>query len=84
MNKDKGRHLVVYNSIMLTINNNVHLLHTTSKGVVYMDKKQKKHVPNVSGSFQIVSEDQQKDVNNLHEQNLDDEQLYYARLFMED
>ena len=48
-------------------------------------KKKDDKTPNVSGSFQIVNDDQKDDVNNLKkEHDLDEESLYYARLFMED
>lgn len=50
-----------------------------------MDKKQRKEVPNVSGSFQVSSEEQQKSLKEVKDNNkLDDESMYYARLFMED
>lgn len=50
-----------------------------------MDKKEKKPVPNVSGSFQISSEKQQEGVQEVEAENkLDEESMYYARLFMED
>ncbi|MCT8138380.1 hypothetical protein H1D32_11830 [Anaerobacillus sp. CMMVII] len=48
-----------------------------------MDKKEKEQVPNVSGSFQVSSEKQQEDLIEA-EKKLDEESLYYARLFMED
>jgi len=48
-------------------------------------RKDEKTVPNVSGSFQIVSEEQQKDLQNVQkEHGLDEKSLYYARNFMED
>jgi len=51
-----------------------------------MDKKRNDETaPNVSGSFQIVTEDQQKDLEKLKkEKDLDEKSLYYARNFMED
>lgn len=50
-----------------------------------MDKKQKKTVPNVSGSFQVSSDEQKKSLQDVKDKNeLDDESMYYARLFMED
>lgn len=53
--------------------------------VIILDKKQKKTAPNVSGSFQVSSEKQQKDIEEVEAENqLDEESMYYARLFMED
>jgi hypothetical protein len=50
-----------------------------------MDENKKKHVPNVSGSFQIVDNHRKDDVKDMEKQTtLDEESLYYARLFMED
>lgn len=50
-----------------------------------MKKSTNKPAPNISGTFQ-VSEDTR--VNNLNElekkEQLDEESMYYARLFMED
>lgn len=48
-------------------------------------KKNNDTAPNVSGSFQIVNDPQKADVETLKNQHdLDEESLYYARLFMED
>ncbi|MDQ0254710.1 hypothetical protein J2S74_002089 [Evansella vedderi] len=50
-----------------------------------MEKDHKKTAPNVSGSFQVSSEKQQEGLKDLKEEKkLDEESLYYARLFMED
>jgi hypothetical protein len=50
-----------------------------------MKKKPSKAAPNVSGSFQIVDEDRQGDIKDVEKSaQLDDESMYYARLFMED
>ena len=41
--------------------------------------------PNVSGSFQIVSDEQQRDLEKVQrDHDLDEKSLYYARNFMED
>jgi hypothetical protein len=48
-------------------------------------KKNEVRTPNVSGTFQVVNDKQKEDLKNFKEQhNLDEESLYYARLFMED
>ncbi|MEH7502978.1 hypothetical protein V7152_13380 [Neobacillus drentensis] len=48
-------------------------------------KEKNDKAPNVSGSFQIVNDHQKEDVKSLKNQHdLDEESLYYARLFMED
>lgn len=48
-------------------------------------KRENQKAPNISGSFQIVSEEQQKDLERVQkEQDLDEKSLYYARNFMED
>jgi hypothetical protein len=53
------------------------------KGEVMKEKNDK--APNVSGSFQIVNDHQKEDVKSLKNQHdLDEESLYYARLFMEE
>ncbi|MFE8702947.1 hypothetical protein ACFYKX_20270 [Cytobacillus sp. FJAT-54145] len=50
-----------------------------------MGDKNEKSVPNVSGSFQIVGNQRQDSLKEVQkEKDLDDESLYYARLFMED
>ena len=50
-----------------------------------LDKKERKPVPNVSGTFQLSSDKQQKDLKDMEAgKELDEESLYYARLFMED
>jgi hypothetical protein len=50
-----------------------------------MDKKFDKKVPNVSGSFQVVENERKEDLKDLEkEAKLDEESMYYARLFMED
>jgi len=50
-----------------------------------LNKKEKKPVPNVSGSFQVSSDTQQEGLQELEEdKKLDEESMYYARLFMED
>jgi hypothetical protein len=50
----------------------------------FMKNKEEK-APNVSGSFQVVNDQQKEDIQNLKEkQNLDEESLNYARLFAED
>lgn len=42
-------------------------------------------VPNISGSFQIVSDEQQKALERVERDNkMDEKSLYYARIFMED
>ncbi|UCZ51529.1 hypothetical protein LGQ02_11665 [Bacillus shivajii] len=47
--------------------------------------KTKDSVLNVSGSFQISSNKQQKDVKKVeNDKKLDEGSMYYARLFMED
>jgi len=49
------------------------------------EKRTEDGIPNISGSFQVVSETQQnalKDVAENHD--LDEKSLYYARIFMED
>ena len=49
------------------------------------EKQSRNTVPNVSGSFQVVSEDQQKALKQLEKSNeMDEKSLYYARIFMED
>jgi hypothetical protein len=49
-----------------------------------MMKKEDK-APNVSGSFQIVNDQQKEDVKNFKDQQgVDEESLNYARQFMED
>ena len=55
-------------------------------GISIMDKKRNDETaPNVSGSFQIVTEDQQRDLEKVKkEHDLDEKSLYYARDFMED
>jgi len=48
-------------------------------------KKNENPVPNVSGSFQIVSDEQQKALKQLEDsKEMDEKSLYYARIFMED
>ncbi len=47
-----------------------------------MKKKKNTETPNVSGSYQIVGDDRKEEIKEQH--NLDDESLYYARIFMED
>ena len=50
-----------------------------------MNDKTEKKVPNVSGSFQIVDNGRQETLQKLkQEEKLDEESLYYARLFMEE
>lgn len=50
-----------------------------------MTNKEKRPVPNVSGSFQVSSSKQQEGVKEVEaEKKLDEESMYYARLFMED
>jgi hypothetical protein len=50
-----------------------------------MMKKQEEKTPNVSGTFQIVNDQQKEDLEHLQKQhNLDKESLHYARIFMED
>ncbi len=50
-----------------------------------MAKKERKPVPNVSGSFQVSSNTQQEGLQEVEAENkLDEESMYYARLFMED
>ncbi|WLV24904.1 hypothetical protein QR721_01300 [Aciduricibacillus chroicocephali] len=49
------------------------------------EKNEQDSVPNVSGSFQIVTDEQQKALKKLEkEDTLDEKSLYYARIFMED
>lgn len=41
--------------------------------------------PNISGSFQIADDKRQYDLESVEkEHDLDDESMYYARIFMED
>ncbi|MEH7126266.1 hypothetical protein V7127_23945 [Bacillus sp. JJ1773] len=48
-------------------------------------KENNKQVPNVSGSFQVVSEEQKNSLEEAIENGeLDEESLYYARVFMEE
>ena len=48
-------------------------------------KKQDENTPNVSGTLQIVNDQQKVDLKDLKEKhNLDEESLNYARQFMED
>ncbi|WNS77364.1 hypothetical protein RRV45_10390 [Bacillus sp. DTU_2020_1000418_1_SI_GHA_SEK_038] len=48
-------------------------------------KENNEPVPNVSGSFQVVTEEQKTSLKEAKENgNLDEESLYYARVFMED
>jgi hypothetical protein len=50
-----------------------------------MGKKNDKPVPNVSGTFQIADDSRQADLNEAENLvNMDEESMYYARLFMED
>jgi hypothetical protein len=50
-----------------------------------LDKKERKPVPNVSGSFQVSSDKQQEGLKEVEaEKKLDEESMHYARLFMED
>lgn len=47
--------------------------------------KKDKKVPNVSGSFQVVDNKRKEDIDKAEkESELDEESMYYARLFMED
>lgn len=53
------------------------------KGEIRMKKEDK--APNVSGSFQIVNDQQKEDVKNFKdEQDVDEESFNFARQFMED
>jgi len=55
------------------------------EGFILAEKQSGNTVPNVSGSFQVVSEDQQKALKQLEKSNeMDEKSLYYARIFMED
>ncbi|MCA1029717.1 hypothetical protein LCL95_01570 [Bacillus timonensis] len=50
-----------------------------------MNKKQENHVPNVSGSFQIVENERKEEIEEVtNDEKLDKESMYYARQFMED
>ncbi|MDZ5473931.1 hypothetical protein SM124_19610 [Bacillus sp. 31A1R] len=44
----------------------------------------KKETKNVSGTFQIVEDDRKQELKSSKENELDEESLYYARIFMED
>lgn len=50
-----------------------------------MKEKLEAKVPNVSGSFQIINNERKKELKEIEsEDQLDDESIYYARIFMED
>jgi hypothetical protein len=55
------------------------------RGYPMTKKKIDQPVPNISGSFQIVDDERQEDLKTIEKQaQLDEESMYYARLFMED
>lgn len=62
--------------------------HDTRKREVFEIKKgnkiRKESAPNVSGSFQIVENKRKEDLEEAQRKGLDEESMYYARLFMED
>ncbi len=50
-----------------------------------MNDKTEKKVPNVSGSYQVVNTNRQETLQKVKKEGqLDEESLYYARLFMEE
>lgn len=49
-----------------------------------MKKENKEEVMNVSGSFQVVEDERKEDIKKSKAQQLDEESMYYARIFMED
>jgi hypothetical protein len=50
-----------------------------------MKKEADQPAPNVSGTFQIADEERQGDLKDVQKSaQLDEESMYYARLFMED
>jgi hypothetical protein len=52
---------------------------------LFMKKKADQPAPNVSGTFQIADEERQGDLIDVQKSaQLDEESMYYARLFMED
>ncbi len=68
-------------------NKHVFLAHNTPErgGEMSKDSNNKK-TRNVSGSFQVVNDSRKKDIAEMDMKNdeLDEESMYYARLFMED
>jgi hypothetical protein len=68
-------------------NKHVFLAHNTPERSGEMSKDTNiKKTRNVSGSFQVVNDSRKKDIAemNMKNEELDEESMYYARLFMEE
>jgi hypothetical protein len=55
------------------------------EGETVKKESNKNKAPNISGSFQIADDQRQSDLESVEkEHELDEESMYYARIFMED